>query len=485
MLAVTVTSTPQGNVPAQLVLAQQTIPPANSLVQLFQSIPTTLAAIQASLPSTAMTVYTRQVCRGSYCVSCDGTQNCVPLVWVGVKQGALGKYAYNVSSVPADALVTFVVVTPGLCTPTISLQSEYVVGLVVAVSSISSATSVPLICPNNKLIGTNLSVTGTTSALNRRLLLMTSELLQTAFTADSVGVSIVCPQNLTRATQTALAGANLTIQGYSPVNKGDVFLVANATNNATLSCPANSTSPEGATSVYQCVCLPGYEGNAALGTPCSPCAVGVFCSGGLIGMCPRNASAPAMSNSSADCVCNPGFYGNAALFSCSVCPANSYCQGGTLSRPCTEDAVSPAQSSSPQACYCAPGYAGVGNAPCDLCSPGFWCWTGIINECPMNMTSELGASRSTDCFCADGYRSVATKSSNGNSATVCLLCSEDTYCKVRRPLQTVYNRAFCIRDDDFAHRFLHHDAPFDRGGIQLHQRPDAEPHHESVRQLHS
>ena len=429
-VAVTVTSTPQTGVPAQVVLVQQTLPPADSLVALFQSIPTALKAIQAALPAGSGTVSTRQVCRGSYCVSCDGTANCVPLMWVGVSQGQQGKYAYNVSAVPADTLLTFVVVTPGLCTPTINLQSEYESGLQAVVSSISSITSIPLVCSSNALVGTSLSVSGTTSALSRRLLQAGRRLLQQTI-VNSLHTSVVVPQNLTEATQTAIASANLTIEGYSPIAP----VVVNHTNNNSVlvfTCPANATSPRGAVSVSQCVCLPGYEGNAAAGTPCTPCAPNVFCSNGLVGLCPGNASAPALSNSSANCACNPGFYSTMSPpTACYPCPVNAYCPGGEAIVQCVDNAVAPAGSTSPDDCYCAAGFAGVKDASCSPCSPGFWCWTGVSNPCPLNMTSNASATRVSNCFCADGYAAVQTKTSSGTPTTACLLCAQDTYCKVR------------------------------------------------------
>ena len=229
---------------------------------------------------------------------------------------------------------------------------------------------------------------------------------------------------MTDAAESAAASANMTVQGYTPLTPPSRQI---ATNESTpFQCPINSTSPPGAKSILQCVCLPGYTGNAAAGSPCAPCQPGVFCSGGLINLCQGNASAPPMSNSSADCTCNPGFYGTRQ---CAQCPLNAFCAGGQ-STYCTQNAVSPVQSTGPDACYCSPGYAGVANAPCEACDPGTWCWTGVVNQCPTNWTSQPRSTRPTDCYCADGYRSIDTRNSNGGAVTVCVLCSANTYCKV-------------------------------------------------------
>ena len=457
MVQVTITATPQPNVPAQLMLVQQPLPVANNLVALIQGIPSNLATLTAGLPTT--TAYTRQVCRGSYCISCDGTATCVPIVWVEITQGT--KYTFNVTSINADSLVYFVLKNPGYCSPIINIPSEYVTGTAVFVSSISSVTTLPVVCPTISTLTANIPVIGTTPALTRRRNLLENKgrdllenkgrnLLQTT-SSDALAVSLVVPANLTNVTQAAVAAANLTVQGFSPIAPpARQIIVFNASNNATYvtntsvtpsTCPVNSTSPPGATSITQCVCLPGYKGNAGANTPCTPCDPGVFCSGGLIGLCPANATAPAMSNSSDQCVCQPGFYGPST--SCAVCPPNSYCTGGKR-YSCTANAISSAQSIGPEACYCAAGYNGTHNAPCQPCGPGFWCWTGVPNACPMNWTSNVSATRVSNCFCADGFQTVSTRDSSGNAINVCLACPNNTYCKVIPSLNLIYNARVSI-----------------------------------------
>jgi len=331
-----------------------------------------------------------------------------------------------------------VAVTPGMCTPAVDwtqISSEYYTGLNMAISSISGISSIPFICTTNALMASSISVSGTTSAPRRRLM-GTRALLQAG--SDALAVSVVVPANLTNATQKAVASANFTIQGYTPVTSGNTITVVNSTTNVTtivstplamMQCPENSTSPVGAVSISQCVCLPGYKGSA--GSACSPCDPGVFCSGGLIGLCPGNASAPLMSSSPSSCACNLGFYGTS---SCTQCPKNAYCPGGKTFINCTASALSPVQSSSSAACYCAPGFNGTANARCQSCSAGTWCWTGISNPCPLNQTSAAGASRVTDCFCADGY--------SATSSGACILCSNNTYCKVTACAKHIYNTPY-------------------------------------------
>jgi hypothetical protein len=224
----------------------------------------------------------------------------------------------------------------------------------------------------------------------------------------------------------------VTVEGFTAIASTGTATVA-----PPLTCPENATSPEGSTSISQCVCKPGYQGNAAAGTPCAPCPANTFCSGGIIGLCASNALAPSMSDSPDDCSCVAGFYGNAS--SCRQCPANAFCPGGLTSTKCTSSAVSPIQSTSGDACYCVPGYVGTKNAPCTLCTPGTWCWTGVSNDCPLHSTTPAGASRASECSCVDGFKTQMVTDIYGVITKTCLQCAANTYCKVRTPIIFVYN----------------------------------------------
>jgi hypothetical protein len=409
------------------MLVQQPLPVASNLVSLVMSIPTQLAAMAVTL--NVATIYSRQVCRGSYCIACDGSAACVPKMWIGVGQAS--KFTFNVTSIPTDTLV-FVVKTNALfCTPKIELGSEYVTGNTFILTSISTITSVTFSCPTNTERANSLSVQGTTRSAARRLLSMERRLTQTTLENDILGVSLVVPTEEANATQQLVEAANLTVQGFAAVPAVE--------ENVTLAearCPDNSTSPVGATRLSQCYCLPGYKGNASMGTPCEPCDLGQYCSGGIMGLCPTHSAAPPLSNSSNDCVCDLGFYGPST--SCQQCPANSYCMGGRRQN-CTANAVSAPQGSSPQSCFCRAGFSGVNNQPCQPCRPGFWCSGGMSNACPMNWTSNANSSQPSDCFCADGFQSVSTRDSSGNAISICQACSGSTYCKVPPSQIPIYN----------------------------------------------
>jgi hypothetical protein len=435
-VSVEVQASPIPNVTTQLMLVQQPLPPSDNLVSLFVSIPASIASMRAFLPANQSTIpiFTRQVCRGSYCALCDGSDSCVTRIVVGVRRGMDGKYAFNVTSLRSDALYEFVVITPGMCMPTISIDPEYVSGTLVAIASISTLRSAPIGCLTDSLANTQLSVTGTAAAavnpVRRLLESAKRRLLQQ--TADTLAVSLLVPTTETAAIQAVVADAGIVVEGFIAVASSGTAEVA-----PPLTCPDGATSPEGSTTIRQCVCKPGYQGDAAAGTPCTPCPANTFCSGGIINLCSANALAPSMSDSADDCACVPGFFGDPA--SCKQCPADSFCPGGLNATKCTGNAVSPAQSTSGDACYCNAGYLGVKNAVCTLCPAGKWCWTGVANSCPANSFTPPGVSRASECSCMDGFRQQLSSDLQGLVTKTCLQCAADTYCKVLTPILFVYN----------------------------------------------
>jgi hypothetical protein len=144
---VNISSTPLVNVTTQVLLAQKPMPPANSMVTLFSSIPATLSSIISSLPNKNATVYLRQVCRRTYCVACDeGTATCIRYITVGLS-GLGGNITANTTSIRRDVMYTFV---ESYCVPQISgLAAEYVSNNIVVVSSVAVVSSVRVACTSN------------------------------------------------------------------------------------------------------------------------------------------------------------------------------------------------------------------------------------------------------------------------------------------------------------------------------------------------
>jgi hypothetical protein len=400
-------------------MVQKPLPTVNSFVSLLLSIPNVTSSMLRSVSTSgSVAVYTRQVCRSSYCVNCDRTSACVGRVVVGVSV-VNGAYRLNVTQLSYDVIYTFSMITAGACTPTFALSAEFVTGSMVALTSVSGLVNVTMSCPTNANLNGSIPVNLGSTSTGRRLLQVARRLLQ--INNDTIAVDFVVPPNETATVNNAIQSQNLTIQGYSSTVAAPALI---------LSCPNGSTSGEGSSSLADCACLPGYEGNASNGSACILCRNGTFCASGKLSLCPENAYSAPGSDSFFDCSCRPGFYGNTT---CVQCPFDAYCPGAMEIHNCTPRAIAPVQSTGPAACYCDRGYYGVANAPCQGCENGTWCWTGIRNVCPLHSTSPELSNRIRDCGCDDGYEAIMGVDSNGRDTRVCSFCAAATFCKVRWP----------------------------------------------------
>ena len=148
---VSISTTPLANVTTQVLLAQKPLPPANSMVALFASIPATIASIRAALPNTNTTVYLRQVCRRTYCVACEeGVSTCIRYTTVGMQSAGGSYFTDSIASLRRDAMYTFVSASAADCVPRISgLSAEFVSENVVVISSTAVVSAVRVECSTN------------------------------------------------------------------------------------------------------------------------------------------------------------------------------------------------------------------------------------------------------------------------------------------------------------------------------------------------
>jgi len=159
---------PLVNVTTQVLLAQKPLPPASSMVSLFESIPITIASIRATLPNKNATVYLRQVCRRTYCVACDESSAtaCIRYITVGmgvvVGDGGGWIYSANTTSLRRDVMYFFVASSSPAsgCVPHITgLSPEFVSdSTVVVISSVANVSSVRVECLSNSTIFVDLPV---------------------------------------------------------------------------------------------------------------------------------------------------------------------------------------------------------------------------------------------------------------------------------------------------------------------------------------
>ena len=179
------------------------------------------------------------------------------------------------------------------------------------------------------------------------------------------------------------------------------------------SCPSNTTSPAGSSSLMECMCNAGFSGPG--GSLCLGCVPGTFK--------PTYGSAPCTN-------CSSGTYSMevAAVTEdvCQACPLNSYSETG---------------SGSLQDCRCNVGYAGPGGDcsacvmgkykptngthECDLCGAAKYLpKTGSVFEaecvpCPGNSTSDPGSALLSQCLCTAGY--------TGPDPSNCAACPKGSY----------------------------------------------------------
>ena len=157
---VNISTTPLVNVTTQVLLAQKPLPPANSMVSLFASIPATISSIRATLPNKNATVYLRQVCRRTYCVACDeGSSTCIRYITVKMRSADGYYFADNTTSIRRDAMYTFVNASAADCIPRIlDLSPEFVSGNVVVISSVANVSAVRVECSSNTSMFVEISV---------------------------------------------------------------------------------------------------------------------------------------------------------------------------------------------------------------------------------------------------------------------------------------------------------------------------------------
>ena len=189
-----------------------------------------------------------------------------------------------------------------------------------------------------------------------------------------------------------------------------------------LACPANSSSPAGASGPAHCVCNLGFSGLACQSGPtsecetsCAACPPGYYKDWKGEGACLTCAAGKFSSDTArySDCVlCSAGKYsgsvGAADESMCQDCPSRSHSLPG---------------ASSLGACLCNPGYTGT-NGACSACPSGTYkSFNGSSSclDCPPGSYSTTNGS--TFCqLCAAGKYSIAT----GSTADVCVLCPMNT-----------------------------------------------------------
>jgi hypothetical protein len=205
-----------------------------------------------------------------------------------------------------------------------------------------------------------------------------------------------------------LGATTLSCEGICPINH-----YCPLATSLPKSCPINTTSLVGSSSLFQCQCLPGYY-SSGTGGPCYKCDIGAYSNGGNATAC-LTCTAHSTTLST----------GSISITNCSCIDPYQGPNGG----PCDYCYQGDWLDIDGHTCHhCAAGRFGslptpINNASCSgICSSGYYCAEASISStseaCPINATSPVGSTSINDCYCPLGYSGNAF---NGESCEACPL----------------------------------------------------------------
>lgn len=161
-----------------------------------------------------------------------------------------------------------------------------------------------------------------------------------------------------------------------------------------VACPSHMTSPAGAASQADCVCVAGHGGSS-----CQVCTSGTFSEGGSRDEC-QKCDVGQISIEGAPsrdyCSCPPGQDAN-----CTACPRGTWGDKGEC-HLCPDGRTTSPGATGPEQCYCRPGTYGE---DCSACIAGSYCVGGkeaLIQPCAPDRYSDPGAKAAGECFCVAG-----------------------------------------------------------------------------------
>ncbi|NBW88313.1 MAG: hypothetical protein EBR51_00090 [Gammaproteobacteria bacterium] len=199
--------------------------------------------------------------------------------------------------------------------------------------------------------------------------------------------------------------------GFSP----DGNPAPDTPENRPLTCPANSVSAPGATSLAGCQCLAGYyyvmhgdPDDPFTRTECVECPLHHYCPFGSLAPtpCPEHGFTLAgLAGVRLECHCPRGRFrdppGDEAGFNCSVCTENDFCFDSQRYN-CSDDLMETLPGSGfAENCTCIETYYNNGSR-CELCSVNHTCAGGVRTACPAREWTN-GRRGLVDCLCEPGF----------------------------------------------------------------------------------
>jgi len=128
-------------------------------------------------------------------------------------------------------------------------------------------------------------------------------------------------------------------------------------------------------------CIPGNFSTVPPSNQCAQCSPGKYNSYTIrlnCLSCPVNSFSPAGSTTINSCICNTGWYGLAGGTCGRLCPDNSYHSGTSVCVPCPVNTVATAGSTAITSCVCNAGYNGLSGGLCTQCQPGTYPTEAIV-----------------------------------------------------------------------------------------------------------
>jgi hypothetical protein len=252
------------------------------------------------------------------------------------------------------------------------------------------------------------------------------------YSEDGVGTCTPCPPGNVGA-QIGLTTSSCSY--YCPEKHYCPFVGTTPDNtSAIIPCAPYASSSEGSTAQEECYCdTIGRDGNGW--EVCDVCGDGKY--GKDIGRTfPMydcvDCDYLALQTSSAaleyqSCACRPGYASTpTGSLPCTACAKGTY-KNRTADELCdacplTHQTTSSTGSISYTNCYCIDGwYSNDISSPCQLCHQGYYCTLGTTMSCPMNATSNEGATALTACYCPLGFA--------GDSTLGCTACVPGMSCQ--------------------------------------------------------
>lgn len=181
-------------------------------------------------------------------------------------------------------------------------------------------------------------------------------------------------------------------------------------------CPANTTSATGTSTLLGCLCAPGHRASTETVSLCESCEVDTHADtlGALsCTACPDNSKTLPGAVSAAQCLCAEGY--TRLDGACVACDKDTYKThvGNSACRQCPANTTQPLGSSarsSLASCECVPGHTGLDGGPCAECSAGKFKPAAGPHSCTPCHAGSNGPAASTasaQCVCIAGYFSTS------------------------------------------------------------------------------